>query len=373
MRQKDHAAGQVKPEKAHPVPWYTKEKRIVLLSARGLWDGRFESEGVALRACRAALARAGLEGRHSVEAVRDQFQSESRRLCKPPSRAYYTTTESRIIDRFAKAVVRHEFRDARAAGRVCRKVLARYKHSFPRTDVAIAARIWERALEFGRKPVRRPFTPEERRVLRELAPEVSAGRFREVKDGARVFQARMARKRRARAGGSKIPRRTLESIAVALSRLARDTGLAWGFRDWSPEEDRVVDRFIDRYSKAEFRSLRSTAKACLIELKRLDAARLKHPERGRPYDRSLSATQQRLRQRVLSRGTKKPLYRRWRGPEERIAARYTERIVAEGKKPETWESATALRRALRRRGYQRTLAACMAELRRARLRMAGLL
>lgn len=369
MRQEDHAAGRVKPGPARPVPWYTKDKRIVLLSARGLWNGRFESEGAALQACRAALARAGLEGRHSVEEVRDRFRTESRRLSKPPSRAYYTATERRIIDRFARAVVRHEYPDATAAARICRELLARCKNSFPRTNVAVAARIWARASEFGRLPVRFPFTPEERRVLRQLAPEVSAGRFREVKDAARVFQARMARKRRAGAGGSRIPARTLESIAVGLSRLARKTGLAWGFRDWSPEEDRVVDSLIDRYSKREFRSLRGTAKACRIELRRLDAARLKHPERGRPYDRSLSAIRQRLRQRALSRGTKMPLFRRWRGVEQDLAARYAGRCVAGGR-PDRLDVAYALRRELRGLGYLRTVRACGAEIGRALKRAA---
>jgi hypothetical protein len=364
MRQKDHAARHLKPGPAHPIPWHTKEKRIVLLSARGLWNGRFESEVAALRACRAALVRAGLEGRHSVEEVRDRFRTESRRLRKPPSRAYYTTTESRIVDRFARAVVRHEYPDTVAAARVCRELLARSKHSFPRTHGALVARIWERALEFGRKPVRFPFTPEERRVLRKLAPEVSAGRFREVKDAARVFQARMARKRRARAGGSKVPKRTLESIAVGLSRLARETGLAWGFRDWSPEEDQIVDSFIDRYSQGEFRSLRSTAKACRTDLRRLDAARVKHPERGRPYDRSLSAIKQRLRQRVLSKGTKMLLYRRWCGVEQDIAARYIGMYVAGGR-PDWQDLALALRRELRGLGYLRTVRACGAEIKRA--------
>jgi len=369
MRQKDHAAGQVKPGPACPVPWYTKEKRIVLLSARGLWDGRFESEGAALRACRAVLTRAGLEGRHSVEEVRDRFRTESRRLCKPPSRAYYTATESRIIDRFARAVVRNDYPDTVAAARVCRELLARSKPSFPRTHGALVARIWERALEFGRKPVRFPFTPEERRVLRELAPEVSSGRFREVKDAARVFQARMARKRRAGAGGSKVPKRSLESIAVGLSRLARQTGLAWGFRDWSPEEDRVVDRFIGLYTKGKFRSFRGASKACQIALKRLDAARLKHPERGRPYDRSLSATKQRFTQRALSKGTKMLLFRRWRGVERDIAARYVGMYVAGGR-PDQLDLAHALRRELRGLGYPRTVRACRAEIERALKRAA---
>jgi hypothetical protein len=369
MRQRSHTAGQVKLGPAHPIPWHTLEKRIVLLGARGLWNGRFETEATALRACRTALARGGFEGRHTTEAILERMRAESRRLRKPPSRAYYTATESRIIDRFAWALVRREYLDATAAARVCLESLARCKHSFPRTRVAIAARIWERASEFGRKPVRFNFTPEEWRVLRELAPEVSSGRFREVKDAARAFVARMARKRRAGTRGKKAPVRTLESVAVKLKRVASKAGLAWGFRDWSSEEDRVVDRFIALYAKGKFRSFRSASKACRVELRRLDADRLRHPERGRPYGRSLGATQQRFRQRALSRGTKRLLFRRWRGVEQDIAARYAGSYVP-GVRPDRLDLAYALQRELRGLGYLRTIKACEGELKRAFTRAA---
>ena len=313
--------------------------------------------------------RAGLEGRHTVEAVRERFRTELRRLDKPPSRAYYTADESRIIDRFARAVVRHEYPDATAAAHVCRKVLARRKHGFPRTRVAIVARIGERALEFGRKRVRVHFTPEERRVLRELAPQVSSGRFREVKDASRVFQARMARKRRARTGGNKAPVRTLESASMKLKRVASEAGLAWGFRDWSPEEDKVVDRFIGLYAKRQFRSFRSAAKACRVALRRLDAARLKHPERGRPYGRSFGAIKQHLRERAAKRGVPRPLFRRWRGVEQDIAVRHAGSYVAGGR-PNRLDLAYALQRELRGLGYLRTVTACGAEINRALKRAA---
>jgi hypothetical protein len=179
----------------------------------------------------------------------------------------------------------------------------------------------------------------------------------------------MARRRRARGDGSKAPVRTLESVAVKLKRVASKAGLAWGFRDWSPEEDRIVDRFIGRYSKGEFRSFRSAAKACRIALRRLDAARVKHPERGRPYGRSLGAIQQRFRQRALSSGTKRPLFRRWRGVEQDIAARYAGSYVAGGR-PDRLDLAYALRRELRGLGYLRTVSACGAEIERALKRAA---
>jgi hypothetical protein len=369
MRQKNRASGHAKSGPVHPIPWHTKEKRIVLLGARGLWNGRFETEAAAVKACRAALARDGFEGRRTVEAIRDRMRTESRRLCKPPSRAYYTATESRVIDRFARAVVRHEYPDTVAAARVCRELLARCKYSFPRTHGAIVARIWERALEFGRKPVRLPFTPEERRVLRELAPEVSSGRFREVRDAARVFQARMARKRRAGPGGNKPSVRSLEAVCAKLQRVATEAGLAWGFRDWSSEEDKVVDRFIDQYAKRKFRSLRSAAKACREALRRLDAKRLKHPERGRPYGRSFGAIKQHLRERAAKRGVPRPLFRRWRGVEQDIAARYAGSYVPGGR-PDRVDLAYALQRELRGLGYLRTVKACDGEIKRALTRAA---
>jgi len=368
MRRKTRATGRVKPGPAHPIPWYFKENQIILSCARGLTNGRFESEDAAMKACRAALTRAGLEGRHTVEAIRRKIRTESRRTAQP-SRTYWTTTEDRVIDRFALDVVRHEYHDATAAARACREALARHNRHFPRTDVAIAARIWARALEFGRKHVRVRFTPEECRVLRELAPEVSSGRFREVRDASRVFQVRMARKRRAGTGGNKAPVRTLESVSVKLKRVAREAGLAWGFRDWSSEEDRVVDRFISLYAKRQFRSFRSAAKACRAELRRLDADRLKHPERGRPYGRSLSAIQQRFRQRALGRGTKRPLFRRWRGVEQDVAVRYAGSYVAGGR-PDRMDLAHALQRELRGLGYLRTVTACGAEIKRALKRAA---
>jgi len=374
MRQTNRAAiSHVKSDPAHPIPWYSKENRIVLSCARGLTNGRFEFEGAAIRACMVALARAGLEGRHTTDAIRHKIRTESRRMDKQPSRAYWTRAEDRVIDRLARAMVRHEYPDATVAARAFQKTLARHKRHFPRTAVAVAARVGERALAFGRKRIHVIWTPEEWRLLRELAREVSSGRFREVRDASRAFKARMARRRRARTDGSKVPVRTLGAIDRKFACMARNADLAWGFRDWSPEEDRVVDRFIGQYSQGQFRSFRIAAKACRTALRRLDAARLKHPERGRPYGRSFSAINQHLRQRAVGRGIPMPLFRRWRGPEQRIAARYAGLLAADGGRHTIWDFAVALQRVLRRRGYQRTVTACRAEIRRAGLRMNGLL
>lgn len=373
MRQTNRAAiSHVKSDPAHPIPWYSKENRIVLSCARGLTNGRFEFEGAAIRACMVALARAGLEGRHTTDAIRHKIRTESRRMDKQPSRAYWTRAEDRVIDRLARAMVRHEYPDATVAARAFQKTLARHKRHFPRTAVAVAARVGERALAFGRKRIHVIWTPEEWRLLRELARKVSSGRFREVRQAARAFAAEMKRRRKGWAPGARpIPVRTLAAIDRKLRYVAREADLAWGFRDWSPQEDRVVDRFIGRYSDGRFRSFRSAARACQAVLERLDAARQRHPGRGRPYGRSFSAIKQHLNERAVKRGVPMPLFRRWTDAEQRIAARYAGRFAAGEGWRDKLSIAAALQRELGRLGYERAVQACRAEIGRALLRPAG--
>jgi hypothetical protein len=134
----------------------------------------------------------------------------------------------------------------------------------------------------------------------------------------------------------------------------------------------VVDRFIDRYADGRFRSFRSAARACQAVLKRLDAARQRHPASGRPYGRSFSAIKQHLNERAVKRGVPMPLFRRWTDVEQRVAARYAGRFAAGEGWRDRLSIAGALRRELGRLGYQRTVQACRAEIGRALRRSFGL-
>ncbi len=356
----------------HSIPWNWKERRTALACARGLTNGRFTSEADAVRGCRAALARAGFGGRHTTEAIRHRIRTESRRLGKPPSRAYWTAAEDRVIDHFALAVVRHEYPDATAAAEACQRVLARHKRSFPRTRLAIAARLGERALKCGRKQIHVIWTPEELRLLNALARKVSQGLFHEVRDASRAFVAETARRRHLRkSGGPPVPVRTLDAVDRKLWHVARDTGLVWGFRDWSSEEDRVVDRFISRYSIGSFRSLRSAAVACLTALRRLDASRQKHPDRGRPYRRSFMAVEQHLNDRALKRRVVMPRFRRWDGYERHVVAGFVEGRLKSLRHRARRGIAERIQRSLANHGYQRTVQACRAEYARLRRRAAA--
>ncbi len=309
---------------------------------------------------------AGSRGRRTPEQRRHQTRTKSDKIVK--RRVYWTPAEDRVVDRFAQAVIRHEYRDATVAAADCDRALARLRAYHARTIRTTAARIGERALALGRKKIHVIWTPEEWRLLKELARKVSSGGFHEVRQAACAFAAEMKRRRKGWAPGARpIPLRTIAAIDRKLRQVAKEADLAWGFRDWSPGEDRVVDRFIGRYADGRYRSLRSAARGCQAVLKRLDAARQRHPSRGRPHGRSFSAIKQHLRERAVKRGVPMPLFRRWTDAEQRIAARHAGRRSGHDK----LTRAAALQRELSHLGYERTLEACHAEVKRAGLRAAA--
>ncbi len=335
--------------------------------------GRLETENVAISAAVRALAQAGFEGRRTRRGIAYRIELEAEKLGRQRVRALWSAAEDRAIDRFALAVVRHEYRNVAAASRACQQVLARYKHAFPRTIAAIFMRIADRAHALGRKPARVNFTPEETELLSDLACKVSQGRFRHVRDASRAFIAEMARRRRRAGAGRSLPVRTLDGLDRKFWQVARDAGLAWGFRDWSPEENRIVNRFIRRYSEGRYRSLQGAAKACRAALRRLDASRSRHPEDGRPWRRSLLAVQQHLTHRVVELNVTRPLFRRWRGVERQLATQCAQRFIADRvrRRRKMMMYAVALQTKLRSLGYPRTIDACRAgigrEVRRIRM------
>ncbi len=339
-----------------------EESRIVRSFALDWMHGRLKTERVAISAAVRALAQAGFEGRRTRRGIAYRLELEADELGRPHVRALWSAAENRAIDRFALAVVRHEYRNVAAASRACRKVLARYKHAFPRTIPAIFFRIAARAHALGRKPGKVNFTPEETELLGDLARKVSLGRFRQIRDASGAFIAEMARRRRRAGAGRPIPVRTLDGVDRKFWQVAKNAGLAWGFRDWSPEEDRIVDRFIKRYSEGRYRSLQGTAKACRVALRRLDASRKKHPEDSRPWRRSLLAVHQHLSHRVVELNVTRPLFRRWRGVERQLATQCARRFIAdrERRSRKLMMYAVALQTKLRSLGYPRTIDACRA-------------
>ncbi|MBM3323028.1 hypothetical protein FJY69_06085 [candidate division WOR-3 bacterium] len=345
---------------AHRLRWTPAECRVVRRFARALVSGRLPTERTAARACLDALVKARFPVQRTLSGVQYRIVLEAAKLGRRPCRKHWSTAEDRVVDHFARAVVRHDYRDATAAAPDCLLALARVRPGFPRNVTMTAARIGARALELGRRQVHVIWTPGELRLLNTLARQVSSGRFQEMRQASRAFVAEMKRRGKARP----VHPRTLDAVDRKLWHVARDAGLAWGFRDWSAEEERVVDRFVERYAQGEYRSVRRAARYCLEELERL-AERRRQSGRGRPFVRSFSAVQQRLLRRSIRRGLFRPAFRRWRASEQRIAAVFADQLPACRSRGDRRLLAEKVRSALLRHGYDRSVPACLAELRRA--------
>jgi len=105
--------------------WSASGARIIDRFARALVSGRYPSIVVATRACRPALERAGQLGNRTDGGLRAKLRVQSLRMGRPGRRPRWTGEELRILDRFARAVIRGAYPNARAAVAPCQRDIER--------------------------------------------------------------------------------------------------------------------------------------------------------------------------------------------------------------------------------------------------------
>ncbi|MFO7649804.1 MAG: hypothetical protein R6X13_00485 [bacterium] len=113
--------------------WTAAEERLVDRYARMVADGRLKSAVKAAELCAAAVnrLRRRFPGRYRASYVRKPATVHGRMLPRiaalryPRPRTRWTAPELALVDRYARAVIAHEFPDLLAAARVCITELAR--------------------------------------------------------------------------------------------------------------------------------------------------------------------------------------------------------------------------------------------------------
>ena len=108
-----------------PVAWSASGARIVDRFARALVSGRYLSIVAAARACRFALERAEQFGNHTEGGLRAKLRKQALGMGKAEFRPRWSAEELRILDRFARAVIRGAYPTASAAAEPCRRALER--------------------------------------------------------------------------------------------------------------------------------------------------------------------------------------------------------------------------------------------------------
>lgn len=134
-----------------PSPWGASGARIIDRFTRALVAGRYPSIVAATRDCRSALERTGQFGNRTESGLRAKLRKQAIRMGRPKRRPRWTGEELRILDRFARAVIRGTYPSASAAASRCMRAL---KRAGLRTSVRVHAvedRLRRRALELRDK------------------------------------------------------------------------------------------------------------------------------------------------------------------------------------------------------------------------------
>ena len=106
-------------------PWNASGVRVINRFAQAVVSGEYPSIVAAVRICEETLKRAGEFENRTRAGLYITLRTRAIRRGLPPSRPRWTPDEKRIVDRFARAVVRGDYTTASAAWTRCRHALER--------------------------------------------------------------------------------------------------------------------------------------------------------------------------------------------------------------------------------------------------------
>jgi hypothetical protein len=283
---------------------------------------------------------------HVLDFVRETGWSEVSR--------YWSEPEMRAAARFTRDLLRGRYANAAEATRACKAHFDRLRAKRPkpkwlaeRRDYLgiwiVITRLaheqgWAGRPEFWSAAATRLVDRHVRRVLDGTCPTMHA---------ATLAFLREAKGQR--------PRRTYRSVMWKMGERARLMGKEPEHIAWTPDEDRLLDRFIRAMVAGRLGTARSAARAFVDDPGRLGCERT-----GEWPRRTLDAAVHRVLNRTDERGpaTKRP----WSAAEQKLAgkwARSYQRNRRTGNFRALGDAAAGLRKDLQAAGYTRTHTSCL--------------
>jgi hypothetical protein len=131
--------------------WSASGARIIDRFARALVSNRYPTIVAASRACRAALERAGQFGNHAEGGLRAKLRIQAIRMGRPMLWPRWSGEELRILDRFARAIIRGAYPSASAAAPRCMRALGRAGLRVSTRVCAVEDKLRRRALKLRHK------------------------------------------------------------------------------------------------------------------------------------------------------------------------------------------------------------------------------
>ena len=271
--------------------WTPLEAEVAERFARALVAGRYQSPAQAARSCRRALA--GLRRRfpsgnwlaawRSYPGILHRILERAAQLGRGKTRAHWTRAELRILDAYARGVVKGRFQDCEQAARSCLAEWSGQLRQHPgrihvRSLDRIVDRVREQVTALGRRLSDPAWTEPELRLLDRYVRKVIEGKHRSALKAAPAYLRGLARLRRRHPEQARLLHvRTISGIQQKLCLRAQELGRSRWWTDWSPSEERAVSACARRVMTGEFRELRPAVNACYRKL----AARRSPKQRAR--------------------------------------------------------------------------------------------
>jgi hypothetical protein len=360
--------------------WSAQEKRVVEDYARALLRGRFANATEAARACHRDFERlrrryphAGwLAGKRTPVSIMAKLLARANRLGRRPQYIAWTRQELRMIDAYARRVVKGEF-NARQAARVFLRETERLHEKYPKLGWLMVRRsfrtthdkIWVRAQELGRPFIELAWSPLEIGVATRFVRALLAGEYRNGAAAARVAVGELEalRRRHPNARWTRM-RRTYVATKGKIVQLAHAMAEGWRQSHWSTGEKAILERCAQKLMRGDYPSVNQAAKACHLEFERRYARKRRPGARQVSAPRSLKTIISSLAQRTreLGRADGTP---DWGREELRIAGAWSQRFQVErdaSPRLRRYEAAQGMKEELAKLGFHRTLKACAGRL-----------
>jgi hypothetical protein len=243
----------------------------------------------------------------------------------------WSEEEDSVLDRFARAIVSGRYPNVKEALPDCRRGLAHGAPGLHRTEVAIAWRLLCRAYDLGLPRRKHFWTDRELRLLERRASALARGECPDVPTAVRLVKRAFEQAGLGVRHTDGVIRGRVVARADALGRLPL-------LVRFSPEEDRVIDRFSRALARNEYRYGIAAVADCRRALARAGII-------SRRSDKAIAI---RINDgaRALGRGNK---FAPWSASGVRIIDRFARALIS-GRHPSIAAAARACLRALERAG-----------------------
>jgi len=241
--------------------WTDQEKRLLDRYASALARGEYPKSSTAVREVKRAFERAGLGVRHPDSAILDRVIARSRALGRPRCSAPFSPVEDRVFDRFARALLRSEYRCGKAAAADCRRALSQAGSASRRSEPAIAKRINARARALGWTQKFEPWTASGTRIIDRFARAFISGKYPSIAAASRDCRPALAR-------AGQFKNRTEGGLHCKLRVRVIDMGMSGLKPRWSRGEVRILDRFARAIIRGAYPGAKAAAASCQRALER---------------------------------------------------------------------------------------------------------